>query len=412
VAESRLGTYHVGLCDPTRVDPESRPSERIHVDRVRKDRMRHGGAFVLRMSACALVFTLLSATVAYATPSAITEPSTSADQTFRTELQKRQAELNLLESQLSDLDQQAEIASEAYNLALQTLTETQTNLSATRAELTAAESALDTQTALLADRVDSLYRDDGTTNAEVLLSAKSLGDFFSRIQSIMTISEADAGLATQLSSQRDQIESKQLDLEKADMLASSLEFTLKARKVEIEYQIADRQKMLKSAQSGLIGILDTESKRRMAQEMGLWRSIVSGAQDIGVTVEPGSPVETALAYHGIPYLWGGASPAGFDCSGLTMYVMAQHGVVLPHHAASQYLMGVKVDPGNLQPGDLVFFGSPVHHVGMYIGGGYFVEAPHTGDYVKVSKLAGRTDYVGARRYAWRYRVDPPLGVRS
>jgi cell wall-associated NlpC family hydrolase len=93
-----------------------------------------------------------------------------------------------------------------------------------------------------------------------------------------------------------------------------------------------------------------------------------------------------------------------------MYVMAQHGVNLPHHAADQYLMGTPVSSGNLQAGDLVFFGSPIHHVGMYIGGGYFVEAPHTGADVRVSKLAGRSDMVGARRYAWRYRVGPPRGV--
>ena len=82
----------------------------------------------------------------------------------------------------------------------------------------------------------------------------------------------------------------------------------------------------------------------------------------------------------------------------------------PHLAQYQYDMTQRVAIGNLLPGDLVFFGSPVHHVGMYIGGGYFVEAPHTGADVRVSKLAGRSDMVGARRYAWRYRVGPPRGV--
>ena len=90
--------------------------------------------------------------------------------------------------------------------------------------------------------------------------------------------------------------------------------------------------------------------------------------------------------------------------------MRQHGVELPHHAASQYLMGTRVATKDLRPGDLVFFGSPVYHVGMYIGGGYFVQAPRTGDFVKVSKLADRNDYVGARRYSWKYRVGKPMGV--
>jgi cell wall-associated NlpC family hydrolase len=66
----------------------------------------------------------------------------------------------------------------------------------------------------------------------------------------------------------------------------------------------------------------------------------------------------------------------------------------------------------LAPGDVVFFGSPIHHVGMYIGGGYFLHAPRTGDFVKISKLSGRHDYAGARRYPWKYRTAPPLGGTS
>jgi len=379
------------------------------------------------IGALALVMLLASSGAAFAAPagsaapvtasaassadrSAIPVPSTPSTTKFRTALEKRQAELNTLNAQLDELDRQAEIASEAYDLALQTFVDTQQKLASAKADMGAAQDALDQQTTLLADRVDTLYRDDSTTNAEVLLTSKSLGDFFGRLQSIITISEADASLATELSSQRDQIESKQLDLEKADMLAQSLEFTLRARKVELSYQTADRQKMLDAAQSGLVGMLDTEAKRRVAEEMGIWGAILSGAKDIGVTVDQGSPVETALSYHGIPYVWGGATPSGFDCSGLTMYVMKQHGVTLPHHAASQYLLGAPVASGDLQPADLVFFGSPVHHVGMYIGGGYFVEAPHTGSYVRVSKLADRSDFVGARRYLWSRRIGPPLGV--
>jgi len=105
----------------------------------------------------------------------------------------------------------------------------------------------------------------------------------------------------------------------------------------------------------------------------------------------------ALQYLGVPYLWGGSTPAGFDCSGLVMYVYAQLGIQLPHYAADQYLSGTPVARSDLQPGDLVFFDG-LTHVGIYIGNGQIVHAPHTGDVVRISNLTDfGNSYVGARR---------------
>ena len=108
-------------------------------------------------------------------------------------------------------------------------------------------------------------------------------------------------------------------------------------------------------------------------------------------------VSAALSQLGVPYKWAGSSPGeGFDCSGLTMWAYAQAGVSLPHNAAAQHGMGTPVDRSNLQPGDLVFFTGD-SHMGMYIGGGQFVHAPHTGDVVKISNLDGYPGYNGAVR---------------
>ena len=118
-----------------------------------------------------------------------------------------------------------------------------------------------------------------------------------------------------------------------------------------------------------------------------------------VTLPAGHPeaATIALRYLGVPYLWGGESPKGFDCSGLVAYVYAQLGITLPHYAAAQYQLGVAVPRDELQPGDLVFFDA-LDHVGIYIGGGQFVHAPHTGDVVKITSLAAYgPGYVGARR---------------
>jgi peptidoglycan DL-endopeptidase CwlO len=113
----------------------------------------------------------------------------------------------------------------------------------------------------------------------------------------------------------------------------------------------------------------------------------------------GGVVGIAMQYLGVPYVWGGASPAGFDCSGFIMYVFAQVGISLPHHAASQYGMGSPVSRDQLEPGDLVFFNG-LGHAGIYIGGGQFIHAPHTGDVVKISSLSDSwyaATWVGGRR---------------
>ncbi len=107
--------------------------------------------------------------------------------------------------------------------------------------------------------------------------------------------------------------------------------------------------------------------------------------------------QIALQYLGVPYLWGGASPDGFDCSGLVMYVYAQLGISLPHFAAAQFGFGTPVPRDALEPGDLVFFDG-LDHVGIYIGGGQMVHAPQTGDVVKITAISDFGDrYVGARR---------------
>ncbi|TVT16639.1 NlpC/P60 family protein [Amycolatopsis rhizosphaerae] len=109
-------------------------------------------------------------------------------------------------------------------------------------------------------------------------------------------------------------------------------------------------------------------------------------------------INVALSKLGDPYGWGDTGPNSFDCSGLTQYSYRQAGITLPRTAAEQQGFGLYVSRADLQPGDLVFYGSPAHHVGIYLGDGKMVHAPTTGDVVKISSL--QNDYSGARRVAY------------
>ncbi len=126
---------------------------------------------------------------------------------------------------------------------------------------------------------------------------------------------------------------------------------------------------------------------------------IAGGGSVGSTV-----VAKGLQHLGTPYVWGGAKPGGFDCSGLIQYLYGQEGVQIPRVSQDQFRAGRSVPSAQMQPGDLVFFqkNGDVHHAGIYMGGGKFLHAPHTGDVVKISSLSEpyyRAQFAGARRYA-------------
>jgi cell wall-associated NlpC family hydrolase len=107
-------------------------------------------------------------------------------------------------------------------------------------------------------------------------------------------------------------------------------------------------------------------------------------------------VRTAYAQLGDPYVYGAGGPSAFDCSGLTSFAWRAAGVSLPHSSSAQYGSGPHVSRSNLQPGDLVFFYSPISHVGIYIGGGRMIDAPHPGLSVRITPVS-MLPYSGAVR---------------
>ncbi len=150
----------------------------------------------------------------------------------------------------------------------------------------------------------------------------------------------------------------------------------------------------------------TEAKAALSKVTGADREALGFAGDLGSFIGPsgaaGVAMQAALGQRGVPYVWGGETPGGgFDCSGLMQYAYRMAGVSLPRSAAAQYGVGKSVSRGELQPGDLVFFGttaSNIYHVAMVVGDGMVVHAPTTGQNVKVVPLAqASSNYFGAKR---------------
>lgn len=348
---------------------------------------------------------------ANAASSPINVPVDEETAEFRAELARRQQLLDEFLAQLDALDRELSVAAEAHNAAVARLEATRQQIARTEVDLANAEHAFAVQMELLNNRTAEMYKKGSINSIVVLLGSESFRDLIARVQFLNTIGSADAQAAEKLRAQRDLVRKAADELQKAQVHAESLEFELKARQLEIMARIQDRQEMLANAQMELLELLDEHAAQRQTEEAALLRSILSGANEAGIRIEPGSPVETAFAYYGVPYLWGGKNPAGFDCSGLLYYTFKQHGVELPHYSGAQFLRGERIPPAALQPGDAVFFGSPIHHVGIYVGGGYFIHAPRTGDFVRLAPLAERRDYAGARRYNWVPRTAPPSRAR-
>lgn len=156
--------------------------------------------------------------------------------------------------------------------------------------------------------------------------------------------------------------------------------------------IATMQKRFRLSGTGLA---DATFLARMGVKM---RGIASTPATLPSPAGNAAAVGIAMQYLGVPYVWGGASPKGFDCSGLVSYVYAQLGKKIPHYTVSIWNMyPVKVPYEQLAPGDLVFFRG-LGHMGMYIGNGQMIHAPQTGDVVKITDMADRAgNYVGAVR---------------
>jgi peptidoglycan DL-endopeptidase CwlO len=333
----------------------------------------------------------------------------------------KRAEAQSVLAQIQEIDGQLSHAIEAYDLANVKLDRIRADLKTNSQHLTIARTSLKAAQTHLSERLVSLYKNgsDGGT-IEVLLGAKSIDDLLNRLDAVERVSEQDARVLREVKSFRAQVIERKAKLQRAQRSQVQVVADKASQRRSIESQLGERQRLLSTIKDQIASLEAAEQRRqerlaaqaqarfRAAQQARAPRqaaplpqpSIQSDSPAEAIAPAPdaryGGVVGIAMQYLGVPYVWGGASPSGFDCSGFSMYVFAQIGVSLPHHAASQYGMGTAVSRDQLQAGDLVFFNG-LGHMGIYIGGGQFIHAPHTGDVVKISYLAGYSSWVGARR---------------
>ena len=358
-----------------------------------------------------------------------TGPAT-ADPSISSKRQQAQAIIG----QIQQLDSNLSHAIESYNLANIQLDQIDSDLKTNGRHLVIARSSLGVAQTHIAKRLRALYINGDSAGAiEVILGAKNLDDLLDRLDMAQRVGGQDAQVLTDVRRFRNEVQTRRAKLSSDRARQAQVVAERASRKRWIEGQLGERQRLLASVKDEIVRMeaaerrrqaqLEAQARARLAAQAAARRSARQQALELSTgpasdypgdtTLASSSPSSTpappakyggvvgiAMQYLGVPYVWGGASPSGFDCSGLVMYVYAQVGISLPHNAAMQYSsVGVPVSRSELQPGDLVFFDG-LGHMGMYIGGGQFIHAPHTGDVVKISSLSDSwyaSTYVGAKR---------------
>ena len=355
-------------------------------------------------------------------------------------------------AQIDGIDAQLGHTVEAWNGANLRLASVERELKVNTARLAVARARYRLAQKRIAERLVAIYVAGEPDMVDVILGASNVGDLIDGLDAISKVTAQDRRIARQANDLKARLDTEERRLVRARAVQRSTLADLTARRAQIQSSLAKRRRLLASIQGQIAQIqaaerarearLAREARARIAREAAQAAAAAKAraAQPPAAptTPAPTAPAATATApattettpgtttdapvpipdtpaaplpaghpdaasvaarYLGVPYRWGGATPAGFDCSGLVVWVYGQLGIALPHFTGALYQLGVLVPRDQLAPGDLVFFDA-LDHVGIYIGAGQFIHAPHTGDVVKVSTMSSGSyaaSYVGARR---------------
>jgi cell wall-associated NlpC family hydrolase len=327
-------------------------------------------------------------------------------------ISQKRAEIAAIEQQLNAFDVKLEASIQAYDGARQHLTDVRRQIARNTIRLHVARHNLVIAQRNLASFMVNTYKGTSTASdaTAFVLSSGSFSDLVSRVESVQRLARSEKSLLDAVTSAEHEIAARQAALRTEEHAATRLVAQKRAQKAAVEHELAQRRELLANTKASLLHLIHQRQAAQaraaaaraaaLAQQQAQQQQqppTTSGGSSGGGTSDGGGgappPAGTlgqqaaALAqqYLGVPYVWGGASPSGFDCSGLVVYVYGQLGVSLPHYTVSLWSSGPHVAYSDLAPGDLVFFYN-LDHVGIYLGGGLFIHAPHTGTVVQISSL--------------------------
>jgi cell wall-associated NlpC family hydrolase len=332
------------------------------------------------------------------------------------------AQVNAIGRDLQLAEDAAQNAQNRLALVKESLQRNEYRLHVAKANLHAAQQRL-------MARLYSLYVNGAPSTIDVIAGAHSFSEMINRAESAQVLSNQDAALGQQALSFEHSVQARERQLKRLQAQREQALREKEARKREVAAELGQQKRLLASIHTTISQLQAQEAAReraaraaaaarlraeiaarqKAAREAAAQAQQQSSSSSSAPTIVAPPPVSVptggtgaghaaaasiALHYLGVPYVYGGASPSGFDCSGLVMYVYAQLGISLPHYTVAQWNATQPIS--SPAPGDLVFFNG-LGHVGIYIGGGRFVDAPHTGSVVRIDSMSGFGGYDGARR---------------
>jgi cell wall-associated NlpC family hydrolase len=284
-----------------------------------------------------------------------------------------------LEDQLDQLNRESDQLVEQYNQSRDALDRIRRSLKNLRSQASGAEDEVRKLQASLGARASAAYVQGAGSAVAAVLGSDDPAAAIARVQVLELLAANDGDLMDQLGVAGKVYAARKGDLVAAEKAQAAEVERLEAKKAEVERAADKTRALLARMRAADRPQAPTRPSNPVAPPPP------SGGGGGG-----GGSAAAAVAYAraqvGKPYCYGGAGSACFDCSGLTMMAWRQAGISLPHSSAAQYNVGRRISASELQPGDLIFYYSPISHVSIYIGGGQRISATHTGDYVRVQSL--------------------------